>query len=114
MSTRDQPMGTVLHDSERWGLRYERLLRHPPEKVWAGLTESEHLKHWMPCDIVGERKEGADIELPFWPAQVERYAIEEPVLYGKILVWDPYEVSSGPGIPTCFGGSWKRLLKGLC
>ena len=61
-----------------------------PEKVWAGLTESDHLRHWMPCDIVGERKEGADIELPFWPAQIERYAIEEPVLYGKILVWDPY------------------------
>jgi uncharacterized protein YndB with AHSA1/START domain len=84
-------MGTVLHRDERWGLRYERLLRDPPEKVWAGLTESEHLRHWMPCDIVGERKEGADIELPFWPAQVERYAIEESVLYGKILVWDPYE-----------------------
>ena len=48
MSTTDQPMGTVLHDGERWGLRYERLLRHPPDKVWAGLTESEHLKHWMP------------------------------------------------------------------
>ena len=92
MSTREQPMGTVLRDGQRWGLRYERLLRHPPEKVWAGLTKSEHLRHWMPCDIVGDRKEGADIELPFWPAQIERYAIEEPVLYGKILVWDPYRV----------------------
>ena len=50
------------------------------------------LKHWMPCDIVGERKEGADIELPFWPAQVERYSIEETAVYGKILVWNPYEV----------------------
>jgi len=46
----------------------------------------------MPCDIVGERKEGADIEVPFWPAAIERYSIEEPVLYGKILAWDPYRV----------------------
>ena len=92
MSINDQTMGTVLKEDGRWGLRYERFLNHPPEKVWAALTESDHLSHWMPCDIVGERKEGADIELPFWPAQIERYSIEEPVLYGKILVWDPYEV----------------------
>jgi uncharacterized protein YndB with AHSA1/START domain len=77
-------MGEVMRDRDKWVLRYERVLRHAPEKVWAALTESEHLRHWMPCDIVGERREGADLELPFWPAQVERYAIEDPVLYGKI------------------------------
>lgn len=92
MSIEDQPLGIVLNEEGRWGLRYERILRHSPEKVWAALTESDHLRHWMPCDIVGERREGADLELPFWPAQVERYGIQEPVLYGKIVVWDPYEV----------------------
>ena len=113
MSTTDQPMGTVLHDGERWGLRYERLLRHPPDKVWAGLTESEHLEHWMPCDIVGERREGAAIELPFWPAQVERYAIENRSCTGRSWCATPTRLSSGRGTPTCFGGIWKRLLKGL-
>jgi uncharacterized protein YndB with AHSA1/START domain len=92
MSTEDQPLGEVLRDEDKWVLRYERVLRHDPEKVWAALTESDHLRHWMPCDIVGDRREGAELEVPFWPAQVERYAIEEPVLYGKIVVWDPYKV----------------------
>jgi uncharacterized protein YndB with AHSA1/START domain len=97
MATTDHPMGTVLNDDGRWGVRYERTLRHPPEKVWRALTESEHLRHWMPTDIVGERRAGAPIELPFWPAQVERYTIEEPVLHGEIRVWDP---------PAVFEWTW--------
>lgn len=28
------PLGDVLRDGERTGLRYVRLLRHSPEKVW--------------------------------------------------------------------------------
>jgi uncharacterized protein YndB with AHSA1/START domain len=92
MSIVEQPLGEVLRDGNKWVLRYERLLRHPPEKVWKALTESEHLRHWLPCDIVGERREGADLELPFWPDHVERYSISEPVLHGKIRVWDPVRV----------------------
>jgi uncharacterized protein YndB with AHSA1/START domain len=85
-------MGTAVHAEGHWTLRFERRLRHPPEKVWRALTESEHLQHWMPADIVGERRAGAPIELPFWPAQVERYRIEQPVLHGEIRVWEPPEV----------------------
>ncbi len=48
------------------------------------------LRHWMPCDIVGERRAGAKLELPFWPENVEGYHLEDdPVLYGEIEVWDP-------------------------
>ena len=32
---------------------------------------------------------GAAIELPFWPAAVERYALDTPTLSGSIVVWDP-------------------------
>jgi uncharacterized protein YndB with AHSA1/START domain len=92
MSHVDQPLGEVLHEGNRWGLRYRRSLRHSPEKVWRALTESEHLRHWLPCDIVGERRGEADLELPFWPDHVERYSIEEPVTSGKILAWDPPRV----------------------
>jgi uncharacterized protein YndB with AHSA1/START domain len=88
----DQPLGDVLRRGDQWGLRYERLLFHPPERVWRALTESDDLRHWMPCDIVGERREGADLDLVFWPDHVERYAIEEPVTHGKILAWDPPRV----------------------
>jgi uncharacterized protein YndB with AHSA1/START domain len=100
-TTPDQPLGDVLRDGDRRGLRYERRLGHPPEKVWRALTESEHLQHWMPADIVGERRAGASIELPFWPAQVERYEIEEPVLHGEIRVWDP---------PSVFEWTWDTDL----
>ena len=79
-------LGTLLPDG---GLRYVRRLGHAPEKVWRALTEGEHLVHWFPADIVGERRPGARLELPFWPAQVERYAIPEPVTYGELLAWEP-------------------------
>jgi uncharacterized protein YndB with AHSA1/START domain len=85
-------MATVLRDGDRVGLRYHRPLRHPPEKVWRAITESTNLRHWLPCDIVGERRAGADIELPFWPDQVETYELEQPVLTGRILTWEPTSV----------------------
>ena len=85
-----EPMASVLHDSDRVGLRYHRSLGHPPAKVWRALTESEHLRHWLPCDIVGERRAGADVQLPFWPDHIETF--DEPMLTGQILVWEPTSV----------------------
>jgi uncharacterized protein YndB with AHSA1/START domain len=85
-------MGDLRLDGEGWVLRYERLLAHPPQKVWRALTESEHLRHWMPADIIGERHAGAHLTMPFWPEHVERYSIAEPVMDGEILVWDPPSV----------------------
>jgi uncharacterized protein YndB with AHSA1/START domain len=85
-------MGTVLSAGDTWTLRYERRIDHPVDKVWRAITEREHLQHWLPCDVVGERTEGAALELVFWPGYVERYAIEQPVLTGRITVWQPPEV----------------------
>lgn len=85
----DDRLGEVLRDGDRWGLRFERRLAHPPEKVWRALTESEHLVHWFPTDIVGERRAGARLELPFWPSHVDRYGIEEPVVAGDLHTWEP-------------------------
>ncbi len=68
-------LGTVREEDGRYVVSFERHLRHPREKVWRAITESEHLAHWMPCDIVGDRRAGGTIELPFWPAHVERYGI---------------------------------------
>jgi uncharacterized protein YndB with AHSA1/START domain len=92
MKTTDHPLGTILRDGDRVGLRYERRFAHPPEKVWRALTESDHLAHWMPCDLIGERREGAAIELRMWPAEVAKHEIEEPSLFGTIRVWDPPHV----------------------
>jgi uncharacterized protein YndB with AHSA1/START domain len=86
------PMGEVLSDGDRIGLRFVRRFPHSVERVWTAITESDQLRYWMPCDIVGERRTGADIELPFWPAQVAKYQLEETVLHGRIEVWEPPEI----------------------
>lgn len=83
-------MGTVLRDGERVGLRFRRRLRHGPDRIWRALTESADLRHWFPCDLIGERRPGAPLEMPFWPEGIEKYGLAEtPVLYGEIHVWDP-------------------------
>ncbi len=92
MAAPDRPLGRVSQERGAWILRFERSLSHPPEKVWRALTESEHLQYWMPADIVGERAEGAAIELPFWPAHVQKYGLDEAPLTGEIRVWDPPRV----------------------
>ncbi|MGH8883072.1 MAG: SRPBCC domain-containing protein [Stackebrandtia sp.] len=98
MTGTTQRLGEVLRDGERVGTRYERMLAHPPGKVWRALTESDHLRHWFPADILGERRAGADIRFRFWPESLERADAEpaemevdlgEPELPGRILTWDP-------------------------
>jgi uncharacterized protein YndB with AHSA1/START domain len=91
-------MGEVLRDSGRTGLRYVRQLPHPRDRVWRAITESDHLRHWFPADIVGERRAGAQVSMPFWPetfahsaADLEAAGIDlaDPALPGEILSWEP-------------------------
>jgi uncharacterized protein YndB with AHSA1/START domain len=82
-------LGTVNPHEGGYLVRFERHLTHPREKVWRAITESEHLVEWMPCDMVGERRAGAAISLPFRADVVERHQIETPILPGRIDVWDP-------------------------
>lgn len=88
MTGTDRPLAAADRGAAGWVLRFERQLVHPREKVWRSLTESEHLRPWLPCDIVGDRRTGAPIELPFWPEHVEQDGIAE-VLQGEIRVCDP-------------------------
>jgi uncharacterized protein YndB with AHSA1/START domain len=51
-------------DGEQWDLVLTRTLRHPPEKVWAALTEPEHLSQWSPFDADGSlARTGAKVKL---------------------------------------------------
>lgn len=93
------PLGEVIHDGDTIGLRYERQLGHSPERVWRAITEPDQLQHWFPTDIIGERREGASLELPFWPPLVEKYEMTESTLPGRILAWDP---------PRTFSWMWDR------
>ena len=82
-------MGTATITDGTWTLTYVRHLDHPVEKVWRAITESEHLAAWFPCDIVGDRRSGADVEMTFWPDVVEKFELAEPNTTGHIDVWDP-------------------------
>jgi hypothetical protein len=87
-----QSMATVLHRDATTGLRFVRTFRHPPERGWRAITESEHLAQWFACDIVGDRVPGAPLRFAFWPDVVEKFAIDVPT---------PQDVASG--YHTCLG-----------
>ena len=69
-------------DDGRWQLRFERRLPHPPEKVWRALTEPEHLEHWFPTTIEGEREAGAPLHFSFRNG-------EAPAFEGEMLAYEP-------------------------
>ncbi len=97
--TSAHPLGEILHDGDTIGLRFERRLAHRPDRVWRALTESDQLRHWMPADIVGARREGVEVEVRFWPDVAEKYEIVDRTMPGRILTWDP---------PRTFSWQWDR------
>jgi uncharacterized protein YndB with AHSA1/START domain len=40
----------VRKDGDQWTLVLVRDLHHPPARVWAALTDPEHLREWAPFD----------------------------------------------------------------
>jgi uncharacterized protein YndB with AHSA1/START domain len=56
----------ILEDRDgRVVLRFERVLRHPPERVWAALTEVDDLRRWHPSPFeLDARVGGAVAYLP--------------------------------------------------
>ena len=77
--------GELEQAGDRWRLRFERTLPHPPEKVWRALTEEEHLAAWFPTTIEGELEEGASLTFRF-------RGDELPPVDGEMLVCDPPRV----------------------
>ena len=52
----------ILEDHEgRVVLRFERVLRHPPERVWSALTEVDDLRQWHPSPFELERRAGGAV-----------------------------------------------------
>ena len=78
--------GTVDQlDDGRWQLRFTRTLPHPQSKVWRAITEPEHLAHWFPTTIDGEREAGAPLRFTF-PGG------EAPPFDGEMLTFEPESV----------------------
>jgi uncharacterized protein YndB with AHSA1/START domain len=39
----------------RWRLHFRRVFPQPIDQVWRAATQPEHLAHWCPTTIEGER-----------------------------------------------------------
>lgn len=64
-SYRPSPLGPVEaeKDGEHWTLVFHRDFRHPPEKVWAALTEPAQLDQWAPWEADRDLSEPGDATL---------------------------------------------------
>jgi Activator of Hsp90 ATPase homolog 1-like protein len=62
--TKDE-YGTVERVGDVSILRFRRRLEHPPDLVWAALTENEHLEGWFPTTIEGVRVAGGALHFSF-------------------------------------------------
>jgi uncharacterized protein YndB with AHSA1/START domain len=68
-----------------WELRFERRLKHSPERVWKALTEPAELKEWFPDTIVvSEWRVGAPLQFRH---EGGLYAFD-----GEVLAYDPPSV----------------------
>jgi uncharacterized protein YndB with AHSA1/START domain len=78
---------------DRVGVRFERKLAHPPERVWRAVTETEELAKWFPArpEIGGERRVGAALTFTY-PGN------EEPPETGEIVELDE---------PRVFAFTWR-------
>ena len=90
--TIDSPLSEINRDDGRATLHFTRSLPHGPEKVWRALTESEHMRWWMPVDMVGQRATGATVDMVFWPDLVEQKGLDPDAGTATIQVWNPPSV----------------------
>jgi uncharacterized protein YndB with AHSA1/START domain len=77
--------GEVTFDGDFARLFYQRRLPHPPEKVWAAITDPEQLKKWfMASSVTLDGRPGGSVEIVAGPSQIHSH--------GRILAWDPPRV----------------------
>jgi uncharacterized protein YndB with AHSA1/START domain len=77
--------GEVTYDGDFARVFFQRRLAHPPEKVWAALTEPEQLKKWlMASSVMLDGRKGGSLDTVAGPAQIHAH--------GRILAWDPPRV----------------------
>lgn len=54
--------GSIRKTTDGYEATYERLLRHPPEKVWQALTDPAHIKQWFVRTEIDPRVGGRIVE----------------------------------------------------
>jgi uncharacterized protein YndB with AHSA1/START domain len=79
------PPDAILQDRDgRSVLRFERVLRHPPERVWRALTETDELRRWHPSPFALEAAEGGSVR--FLPPDGDAFGT------GEVTEYDPPRV----------------------
>jgi uncharacterized protein YndB with AHSA1/START domain len=70
-------------------LRFERLLPHSPEKVWAAVTEPNQMRQWFPASVETDLVIGAPMRFRF---EGDDDGTPDPMKDGEILELDPPKV----------------------
>jgi uncharacterized protein YndB with AHSA1/START domain len=81
---KDRRNGELVLDGEETLIRFERELRHSPERVWQAITEPEELAKWMLGAATIEPRVGGALRYVSSPTPI--------VWIGKVLAWDPPHV----------------------
>jgi uncharacterized protein YndB with AHSA1/START domain len=81
-------MGTLHTIDGKPVLRFERMLNHPPEKVWHVVSDPAEMAHWFPAQVRTELRAGAPMEFDFGDPNIEADRFSE----GEILEFDPPKV----------------------
>jgi uncharacterized protein YndB with AHSA1/START domain len=71
----DAAMGQVIDGHT---LRFERVVAHPPERVWRAISDENELRAWMRYPVSFEQREGGRV----------RFFEVRPII-GKIFIWEP-------------------------
>jgi uncharacterized protein YndB with AHSA1/START domain len=103
-STTPQRDGELIElGADRVGVRFERRLAHPPERVWRAITEPDELAKWFPArpEIAGERSVGAELTFTY-PENVE------PPETGEVVEYDEAQLFAFTWRP---GGDQAQLLR---
>jgi uncharacterized protein YndB with AHSA1/START domain len=87
--TAEHPLGTLHFVDDKPILRFERVLAHPPEKVWRAITEPAEMRHWFPAVVRSELRAGAEMQFSFGEDGVD---LGSPYAHGEILEYDPPKV----------------------
>jgi uncharacterized protein YndB with AHSA1/START domain len=74
--------GTLERSGDVSILRFRRRLAHPRDRVWAALTDDEHLEGWFPTTIEGARLAGAPLRYSFRHGEGEQFD-------GRMTAFDP-------------------------
>jgi uncharacterized protein YndB with AHSA1/START domain len=85
MNTQPFLNGEVTYDGDFARLTYQRRLPHPPERVWAALTDPAQIKQWfMASSATIDGRVDGTVETVAGPGQFHSR--------GRILAWEPPRV----------------------